>query len=340
MEKNIKGIIVSRKYTNGEINRAGNILRNNSLTDEAVKETIEIISDWRAAHSPYNEQLFNLLTKRGKKVDSKTVLVNRLKKIESIKLKLDINPKSQLSRMQDIGGCRAIVRDIKKATSLKNRMLKFTGKFIVIKENDYISIPKKTGYRGYHIVYEYKTKDDEYRILLEVQIRTKIQHAWATMVETVGLFTNQALKSNIGPEEWKNFFVLTSKLFEADEMNRKEGIKDIITDLKTINRKHHLIDQINGFGIYLDKYRESNSPYYLLVFNYETKNLTITSYSKDDLEEAVMDYKIAEESKIGQQSNAVLVSANNFEDIKTGYQNYFANTSMFLEEYKRILKEN
>lgn len=37
MEKNIKGIIVSRKYTNGEINRAGNILRNNSLTDEAVK---------------------------------------------------------------------------------------------------------------------------------------------------------------------------------------------------------------------------------------------------------------------------------------------------------------
>ena len=114
MEKNIKGIIVSRKYTNGEINRAGNILRNNSLTDEAVKETIEIISDWRAAHSPYNEQLFNLLTKRGKKVDSKTVLVNRLKKIESIKLKLDINPKSQLSRMQDIGGCRAIVRDIKK----------------------------------------------------------------------------------------------------------------------------------------------------------------------------------------------------------------------------------
>lgn len=340
MKKNIKGIIVSRRYTNGEINRAGDVLRRNSLSDDVVKHPIEVISDWRAAHGPYNDQLFNLLTKRGKKVDSKTVLVNRLKKIESIKLKLEINPESQLSRMQDIGGCRAIVRDIKKATYLKNRMLKFTGKFFVKKEDDYIVEPKKTGYRGYHIVYEYKAKDDEYRILLEVQIRTKIQHAWATMVETVGLFTNQALKSNLGSDEWKNFFILTSKLFEADEMDKKEGIKDIIADLKAINRKHHFIDQINGFRIYLDKYKESDLAYYLLVFNYETKNLRITSYSKDDLERAVFDYKQAEEEREEQQINAVLVSANKFEDVKTGYQNYFANTSMFLEEYKRILKEN
>lgn len=340
MKKRIKGIIVSRKYTNGEINRAGDILRKNSLSDDVVKLPIEIISDWRAAHSPYNDQLFSLLTKRGKKADSKIVLVNRLKKIESIKLKLEINPDSQLSRMQDIGGCRAIVRDIKKATYLKNRMLKFTGKFFVKKEDDYITNPKKTGYRGYHIVYEYKSKEDEYRILLEVQVRTKIQHAWATMVETVGLFTNQALKSNLGSDEWKNFFILTSKLFEADEMDKKEGIKDIIADLKVMNRKYHFIDQINGFRIYLDKYKESDLAYYLLVFNYETKKLRITSYSKDDLESAVLDYKQAEEERGEQQINAVLVSANNFEDVKTGYQNYFANTSMFLEEYKRIIKEN
>lgn len=340
MKKNIKGIIVSRKYTNGEINRAGDVLRNNSLSDDVVKQSIEIISDWRAAHSPYNEKLFSLLTKRGKQADSKIVLVNRLKKIESIKLKLEINPESQLSRMQDIGGCRAIVRDIRKATYLKNRMLRFTGKYLVKKEDDYIATPKKTGYRGFHIVYEYKTKDDEYRILLEVQIRTKIQHAWATMVETVGLFTNQALKSNLGSNEWKNFFILTSKLFEADEMNKKEGIKDIITELKATNRKHHFIEQINGFSIYLDKYKESHMSYYLLVFNYETKKLRITSYAKDDLDSAVSDYKQAEEERAEGQINAVLVSANNFEDIKTGYQNYFANTSMFLKEYNRIIKEN
>ena len=137
----------------------------------------------------------------------------------------------------------------------------------------------------------------------------------------------------------KNFFILTSKLFEADEMDKKEGIKDVIADLKVMNRKHHFIDQINGFRIYLDKYKESDLAYYLLVFNYETKKLRITSYAKDDLESAVLDYKQAEE-KTDQQINAALVSANNFEDIKMGYQNYFANTSMFLEEYKRILKEN
>jgi len=37
-----------------------------------------------------------------------------------------------------------------------------------------------------------------------------LQHAWATAVEAVGIFTKQALKSNIGDGEWLRLFALMS----------------------------------------------------------------------------------------------------------------------------------
>jgi len=41
--------------------------------------------------------------------------------------------------------------------------------------------------------------------LIEIQIRSKLQHIWATAVETVGFFTGQAIKSNEGEKEWNDF---------------------------------------------------------------------------------------------------------------------------------------
>ena len=38
-----------------------------------------------------------------------------------------------------------------------------------------------------------------------MQLRTKLQHAWAPAVETVGTFIRQALKSSQGEEEWLRF---------------------------------------------------------------------------------------------------------------------------------------
>jgi len=41
-----------------------------------------------------------------------------------------------------------------------------------------------------------------------MQIRSQLQHAWATAVETVGTFLQQALKSSQGDEGWQRFFAL------------------------------------------------------------------------------------------------------------------------------------
>ena len=41
---------------------------------------------------------------------------------------------------------------------------------------------------------------------IEIQLRTSLQHAWATVVETVDAFTNENLKFGAGSDDWKRFF--------------------------------------------------------------------------------------------------------------------------------------
>jgi ppGpp synthetase/RelA/SpoT-type nucleotidyltranferase len=79
-----------------------------------------------------------------------------------------------------------------------------------LKPKDYIKEPKPDGYRSYHLICRYQGihQDGAYKGLrIEIQIRSAMQHAWATAVETIDAFTGQALKTNIsGDVTWKRFF--------------------------------------------------------------------------------------------------------------------------------------
>ena len=58
---------------------------------------------------------------------------------------------------------------------------------------------------------------------IELQIRTKLQHDWATTLEVVELFTGQALKSNRGSDDWKSFFRNVSMQFAVMEKDSLFG---------------------------------------------------------------------------------------------------------------------
>ncbi len=64
-------------------------------------------------------------------------------------------------------------------------------------KDDYIEHPKESGYHGIHLIYQYRSdkRTDNNSLKIEVQLRSQLQHAWATAVETVGTFVQQALKS-------------------------------------------------------------------------------------------------------------------------------------------------
>src|SRR6185437_184594 len=99
---------------------------------------------------------------------------------------------------QDIGGCRAIVGSIADVYGIVDKYDKSRFAHTFKNRKDYISSPKPDGYRSYHLIYQYSGigPTECYNGLhIEVQLRTQLQHAWATAVEIVGTITKQALKS-------------------------------------------------------------------------------------------------------------------------------------------------
>lgn len=59
-------------------------------------------------------------------------------------------------------------------------------------EHDYIAHPKQDGYRALHVVVE---RDGR---LIEIQLRTQLQHLWAAHVEKLEMARREVLRRGLG----------------------------------------------------------------------------------------------------------------------------------------------
>lgn len=209
-------------FTKEEVNTAGKLFVRLLLDDtsewgtdewEKYNHTVEIINNWRACHG-YPLHTFQInLRRAANRFDSNALTARRTKRLISIAQKLHRLPKMKLTQMQDIGGCRAVVKSLAAVRQLDLYYQKESNiKHELITRDDYITWPQKSGYRGIHLVYRYfsdkKAKAIYNDLKIEIQLRSQYQHAWATAVETVGTFVRHALKSSQGPDEWLRFFAL------------------------------------------------------------------------------------------------------------------------------------
>ena len=85
-------------------------------------------------------------------------------------------------KMHDIAGVRItcqFVEDIYSVVAL----LKKRSDIEIVYERDYVTYPKDSGYRSYHLhgYYHLETIDGTKRVLFEVQIRTMSMNVWATV---------------------------------------------------------------------------------------------------------------------------------------------------------------
>jgi ppGpp synthetase/RelA/SpoT-type nucleotidyltranferase len=207
------------EFGRDKVNRAGEILTSSSVSNVEADAALKIVNNWRAIHACPLQTIKMTLAGRAQKQDLHAVISQRTKRIPAIRLKLRENHAAglemKLSQMQDIGGCRAVLRTVLEVEKLaqdyeKARIKNARRGGVFHRKYDYIEKPKPTGYRGIHLVYKYHTESKMLAIYndlkIEIQLRSKLQHAWATAVETVDFFTGQALKSNIGDVDWKCFF--------------------------------------------------------------------------------------------------------------------------------------
>ncbi len=284
-------------------------------------------------------------------IHSPVIIAQRLKRLSSIEWKLALHEHMKLSQMQDIGGCRAIMTTVTHVDELiknynksvqKNPHTAIRPQLIAV--DDYITTPKKDGYRGYHLIYKYRTDSPKYacynNLRIEIQVRSPLQHAWATAVETISTFTGQALKSNIGEQEWKRFFALMGSAIALRE--KRPLVRDTPTDkLALANELSHTVMQLNvmaqlkAWGAALQNTgqpQHSNSAAYLLQLDPQAMTLEITGYDADQMGLANDAYLTAErklESIPGGQ--AVLVSTDTMDALRKAYPNYFLDTTAFLE---------
>jgi len=139
-----------QSYSINQIKKAGKKL----INDRQNEESLEILSYWRALHAKSLDDAFKYVEQNGKNIDINILLAKRLKRTESIVNKLErLKGKVQLTTMNDIAGCRAILPTQKKVNKLVKELKK---KKIFKVFRDYIEKPRSSGYRSIHMIGDFK----------------------------------------------------------------------------------------------------------------------------------------------------------------------------------------
>jgi ppGpp synthetase/RelA/SpoT-type nucleotidyltranferase len=169
------------RFNLNKIDKAGICLRGYTGNDDDIASALEVMFNYRASHSFPLNLFYTTLRRRAKKIDPRALTAQRLKRFESIFRKLRRRETMQLSQMQDIGGCRAIVNGVKQLGELVDAYK--VKPLIQHGMKDYTKTPKDDGYRSVHLMYRFTgSSTSQYwdKLRIEIQMRTKIQHAWAT----------------------------------------------------------------------------------------------------------------------------------------------------------------
>jgi len=352
-------------YSTNKIKTAGKTLIKIN-NDEA---SLDVLSFWRSLHAEPLDMATELVESTGIKINKNVLVASRLKRTESVVNKLcRLKNKVQLSTMNDIAGCRAILPNLKEVNKLVGKLSKDK---TFKKFRDYINTPRDSGYRSIHMIGKFLNSEYDKYMNVELQIRTVVQHSWATAVEIVDLFTKDSIKTNQGSKEWSDFFTQLSKLFfildksfdlasqnkKIDVNNKDEYFQEaykiffsecskarVFDDVIKMSDLISELDIVNKFQLFAKSVKltiEDNKDlmfedgYILLVIDKNSDNnfkVESKTYHKDLVEEATKDYLIAEKKVIDNEHYVTaLVSSNSMGEIEKAYPNYFADSTSFSE---------
>ena len=179
-----------------------------------------------------------------------------------------------------------------------------------------------------------------------MQIRTPLQHAWATAVETVDTFYRQGLKAHRGTDEWRRFFSLMGAAIAIREGTRAvpgtpRNESDLKSELRTCAEKLEVIPKLRAFGETLkvigrDDVRRRGIKYVILSLNTAKSTVTLFGYPAGALPTATGRYAELERDK-EKGGDAVLVSVSDVANLARAYPNYFLDTTVFLRTLEEII---
>lgn len=318
-------------YSKKRVQKAGVTALDQSASFSDAASAIDILNDWRAAHAVHLRWIGQNLRNIALKVDPNSTVARRLKRMRSVIHKLERYPTMSAARIQDYGGVRAIMKSVDDVNMVAHKMRTSRQRHKMVRETNYIESPDTDGYRGIHQIFSFESDNypSHLGLFVEAQIRTDIQHAWATAVETMGYVARQPLKSDMGDPELLEFFRELSSEFAL-----REGCPQVpgtiedraarVARIRELEAKHSIESRLSVYAL-INSGRErymAGAQHALLAIDGDT--LRITRFKS--LEEAEDAYADAEKDS---SIDVVLVSADDMESLERAYPNYFADTETF-----------
>lgn len=184
--------------TKTEIDRLGNRLREGAL----IESDLILLDEYRRSFGEAYQTVVGRIRQElaleptGRPAKSSTSIVEKLHR-ESVRL----------TQIQDIAGCRLIVADIAEQERVVGALSALFDEPTVVDRRQHPS----HGYRAVHVIARLEGK------LIEIQVRTSLQHLWAELSEKFSDVVDPAIKYGGGDEETRGFLSETSALIADAE---------------------------------------------------------------------------------------------------------------------------
>ncbi len=332
-----------------EVDAAGRLLAVTAPGDADRERARQVVEEWRGVHGHPLRVIRGLLEDCARDTDPEVLIAERLKRIASVESKLRRFPRMKLSRMHDLGGCRAILGSSAAAESLVARLREVGDRHGLARVYDYIAEPKPTGYRSVHLVFRYRNADpddvDWNGLRVEIQARSKHQHSWATAVETVDALAGTSIKtSGLANGDWDRFFSLMGSVLALEEERppvpmTPAALPELREEVQDLVRRLNVWDILIGLGGRLHHAAfETDADWYLMMLDAGARKIDVTPWHNHQLEEAQARYLELEAEHEGRAGFQVcLVSTTSANDLREAYPNYFLEAGPFNAALARLV---
>jgi ppGpp synthetase/RelA/SpoT-type nucleotidyltranferase len=339
---------VGNEISKNKLDKAGKALASESFDAQKndLSEAREIVDWYRAQHL---EPLTEVTLKLQEWLASSGLtyyVAQRLKRRPQIIRKLRRFP-VRLTQLQDIGGCRVIFESNDDLNvfleQTKNRVKR--GRYFAIRRiTDYRELGREdSGYRAVHLIV---VRNDR---VLEIQLRSRIQHHWAESIERASVIYGYHLKELEGDSQVLDYFKLCSLVFNEIESGRKptpekiDSLEDARITSEAIIRdsdRHNVFDgSINESFFKGMVARESTLRgkfhNWTMVFNWTSGEFLYWEITERKSDAAMRKYAEYEANWPAEQGyEVVMIGSSDVSTIRQTHSHYFG-----IESYDSILQD-
>lgn len=318
----------------------------NAAEYSRIIESFTIANSFRNSHIMPMRSVFYSVRHKLKANSIKGDMAARPKRMPSIRRKLrDPKVSVKFDQMNDLGGCRAIMHDIKGVRTL---IAEIEAKFPhpIRQRYPYIERPKPDGYRSHHIVFNFDPKNADQEPFagrrIELQIRTRLQHSWATAVEAASLYRGEDYKHGHGDGDWLRLFELIGAEFSyVEDCPIVAGVPDHderVKEIRELNKKLQaasVLENIKNATHYAENFIWDTARYFLIRYK---RDHTVVVEGYDSVIIATQQLGAAEfRLATGQdEDRVVLVEVGKISKLTEMYPNYFGDVSLFVSNLQKI----